>query len=142
MHEWSIADAVCRTVVKSIGAKKVVKLEIRVGELAQLDVDLLREALEILAEGTPLQGAEIAIEVERAEMHCNKCGYECGLAELLSTIPASSPKVADEGGTLDLPLHYYPNLVYALARCPRCGSRDFEVRGGKSVEIERIVIED
>ncbi len=144
MHEWSIAEAVCRAAVelaKARGAKRIVELRVRVGELAQLDLRILREALGVLAEDSILQGARIEVEVERAEMRCNKCGYRCGMAELLSTLISSTPEIVDEDGARDLPLHYYPGLIYALGRCPRCGSRDFEVRGGRSVEIERVVVE-
>lgn len=144
MHEWSIAEAVCRSALelaRAERARRVVGLRIRVGELAQLDLEILREAVRALAEGTILQGAKIEIEVERAEMHCNKCGYKCGMAELLKTLPSSAPTIVDEDGTRDLPLHYYPALIHALAKCPRCGSRDFEVKGGRSVEIESVVVE-
>lgn len=143
MHEWSIAEGIVRSVLsfmKKHGVSCVREVVVATGELAQLDTDVLKEAFKLLSEDTPLAGAELRVEVERARFVCNVCGAKWGLHEIEDQLK-SAPMIADETGEYDLPLHYMPELVYAFARCPRCGSRDFDVIAGMGVKVVRLVVE-
>ena len=143
MHEWSIASGIVRAVLKFMEEKGIGGVEevvVRVGELAQLDVEILSEAFKLISEETPLKGAKLKVEVEPARFRCQRCGAEWGMGEVLEQLRAA-PLIPDEEGGLDPPIHYMPELVYAFAKCPRCGSRDFSTISGMGVKVVRLKLQ-
>lgn len=146
MHEWSLAEGIYRAVLEfaeSHNVKKILEVEIKVGELMQLDLELMKEAIVTLAQGSIMEGAKIEFSVEKAEFRCEKCGYEWNFETAKKEIKRRISKdklIKDEAGSLDLPLHYIPDLVYALAICPRCGSSNILVTSGRDVKIQKIMV--
>jgi hydrogenase nickel incorporation protein HypA/HybF len=80
MHELSIADAVVQIVSRHANGRRVTRVELKVGHLRQVVPDALDFAWELLTEGTPLDGAELAIEEVPAGVRCEACGGESVLA--------------------------------------------------------------
>ena len=143
MHEWSIAGAVVSSLIdfaRREGVKKILEVEVAYGEVMDLDRDILAEAIRVLSRGSPLEGASILLREEEAKFRCNSCGAEWGMEEALSSI-SSEIGVLEEPGGIESPLHFLPDLAPALIKCPRCGSRDFELSSGKGVRVLRVVVE-
>jgi len=144
LHEWSIAEGVVRTVLayaEERGIAKVEEVVVSVGELSQLDLEIMREALSMFSGGTLLEGAKFVFVIERAKFKCSRCGATWGFDEVRDSVEKEvGVRVSDVEGGEDLPLHYLPELVYAYTKCPRCGSRDFEVVGGLGVKIVRLKV--
>jgi len=144
LHEWSIAEGVVRTVLaytEGRGIARVEEVVVSIGELSQLDLDIVREALNMLSNGTLLEGARFVFVVERARFKCTKCGATWGFDEVRESVEKGvGVRVSDTEGGEDLPLHYLPELIYAYTKCPRCGSRDFEVTGGLGVKVVRLKV--
>ncbi len=143
MHEWSVMQAVVESILRFAemeGLKKVTRVEIAINQIAQLELDILREAYSVLTENTIAQGSEIEITVSPAVFKCNNCGHEWTLNDVLDTLEKEVEQflVIDEEGTADPPLHYMPMLIYSYIKCPKCGSRDFEVKESGSVKIVKI----
>jgi hydrogenase nickel incorporation protein HypA/HybF len=74
VHELSIAEAVVRIASDHAGGRRVYRVEVRVGHLRQVVPSALEFAFELATQGTPLEGAELAIEHVPAEGVCRSCG--------------------------------------------------------------------
>ncbi len=144
MHEWSLASGVILTLKKIVKEKKargVKEAKIVVGELSQIDKDILRDAIITLAEEELGYKINVVIEEEKAKLKCNTCGYEFGFNEAFEQLkrifcPDLKPEEECEN-----PVHYVPELVSTYIRCPRCGSPDIEIIAGRGVWIKSVVLE-
>ena len=76
MHELSIAGAVVATACRHAEGKRVVRVELKVGHLRQVVPSALEFAFELVAEGTQVEGAELAIEEVPARVACRECAAE------------------------------------------------------------------
>jgi hydrogenase nickel incorporation protein HypA/HybF len=81
VHELSIAEAVVDIASRHAAGRPVYKVELRVGHLRQVVPSALEFAFELLANGTPLQGAELVIEDVPACGSCRACGVETTMTE-------------------------------------------------------------
>jgi hydrogenase nickel incorporation protein HypA/HybF len=79
VHELSIADAVTRIVCDHAGGRRVTRVWLRVGHLRQVVPSALTFAFELVAQGTPAEGAELEIEQVPAIAHCRGCAGEARL---------------------------------------------------------------
>ena len=76
LHELSIAESVVRVASRQADGRKVTKVQMRVGYLRQVVPSSLAFGFGLLAEGTPVEGAELEIEQIPAEGRCRVCGVE------------------------------------------------------------------
>jgi len=123
MHEWALAEAVIAAASEAAdkeGLREVTEVRIRVGELQQIEQDVLIFALSELGKAK-LEGAEFKIEKAKARMRCRACGHKWIFDE----------KKLDEG--IVEAIHFVPEVAHAYVKCPRCGSPDFEVLEGRGV---------
>src|SRR3954447_9845098 len=99
MHELSLAQAVVAIATEHAAGRRVVKVELKVGHLRQVVPDALDFAFELVAEGTPVEGAELVMEEGTASGRCEACGAESTLAAFPAACPAcGSLKVDVTGG--------------------------------------------
>jgi len=97
MHELSIADAVVQIAARHAGpGRRVARVELKVGSLRQVVPQALEFAFGLVAEGTPVEGAELVLEVVTAAGRCRACGTE-------SELPAF-PLLCAACGSADLEL--------------------------------------
>ena len=141
MHEWAIAEGIVSTVVSfslKEGAKKVTKVVISVGELSQLNLEILRDAIKELSEGTIMEGAEIVFQVEEAMFKCSSCGFSWSFSSVKKNLLRMF--CGEDVEECDNPVHYVPDLVNVFLRCPKCGSPDFEISSGRGVKIVSVEV--
>ena len=74
-----------------------------------------------------LASAAFDVTEERVRFGCNACGHDYTRDEISLQ--------GDEQGEA---IHFIPELSHAFARCPRCGSPDFEILAGRGITLERI----
>ena len=79
MHELSIAESVVRIAGRQAEGRRVNRVQMKVGHLRQVVPSSLVFGFELLAEGTPVEGAELEIEQIPAEGRCRGCGTESRL---------------------------------------------------------------
>jgi hydrogenase nickel incorporation protein HypA/HybF len=79
MHELSIAESVVRIASEHAAGRRVVKVELRVGHLRQVVPSALSFAFELVARGTPVEGAALEIEEVPAAGVCRACEAETPL---------------------------------------------------------------
>ncbi len=84
MHEASLAGGVLQLVedtARREGFARLIELRLEAGQLAGVDVRALRFALESLAPGTLLEGAQIEIEEPPGQAWCLPCGQTVAIAQ-------------------------------------------------------------
>ena len=79
MHELAIVENIIEIIVpkaKSAGAKKIVGINMKIGELSGVIPKAITDCFETASVGTICEGAKFSFEAVPAKIHCNKCGYD------------------------------------------------------------------
>ncbi len=118
MHEMSLAVSlitIIREEMEKHGATRLTRVRIRCGVIANVVPESLAMAFEIMAQDTPLQGAELLLEEEPLRLACGICGKEFTPGK---------------------------GLTAQFAPCPHCGEEfGHRVLSGKSLYIDNIEVE-
>jgi hydrogenase nickel incorporation protein HypA/HybF len=80
LHELAIAESVVGIAGRQADGRRVTKVWMRVGYLRQVVPSALAFSFGLVADGTPVEGAELEIEQVPAEGRCRDCGVESELA--------------------------------------------------------------
>jgi hydrogenase nickel incorporation protein HypA/HybF len=76
MHEYSIVQALLERVdreVRQHGASRVHRVHVCIGELAGVEIELLRTAFETIRHRTVCEEAELAVRRAEARWECPRC---------------------------------------------------------------------
>ena len=128
MHEWALAEAVIASasqIAEKEGLKEVTEVTIKVGELQQIQLEILEFALSQL-KSSRLKNTNFVLETARGEFGCMVCGCKW-----------SFPK-EELGEEERESIHFVPEVAHTYIKCPKCGSPDFEILQGRGVWIESI----
>ena len=133
MHEFALAEAVITTALreaKRAGIAKILRIEVRIGELQRIKADTFEFALrEIMPAKEPrLADTRLELHIEPARFRCRPCSNVFTLAE------TGGPLEKDESEAI----HFIPELAHAFLECPNCHSPDFELLQGRGVSIGAI----
>ena len=131
VHEWSLAEAVIEAVVKEAekaSAREVKGVVIGLGELQNIDLEIFKYALEVLAKDTRVKISEFKFIVDKAVFRCRVCGFTWDLNSISLN--------EDEKEAI----HFIPELLYSFVKCPECGSIDYEIIAGRGVSIKSIEV--
>jgi hydrogenase nickel incorporation protein HypA/HybF len=79
MHELSLAESIVDIAVRHARGRRVTRVEVAVGHLRQVVPSALSFAFELVAQGTPAEGAELVLEEVPAGGRCRACGAESRL---------------------------------------------------------------
>lgn len=111
MHEWLIAEGIANI----IRERNLRKVRIHLGKLQGIDKEILVFVIKQLAR------VEIEVVEEEIELRCLSCGEKWK--------PGLTGK-EDEG------IHFLPEVIFSIERCPKCKSSDFEIVSGRGIWIE------
>ena len=78
MHEWALAEALISTVIqvsKKEGLRKIFEIEVRIGELQDIDLEIFKFAL-IQLKPDYLKDAEFKFKMVKTKLKCRVCGHE------------------------------------------------------------------
>ncbi len=81
MHELAIAESVVQIAGRHAGGRRVTKVYLKVGHLRQVVPSALAFSFELVAQGTPVEGAELEMEEVPVTGKCRECGAESQLTE-------------------------------------------------------------
>jgi len=129
MHEWALAEAVISTVsqlAEKEGLNEVTEVKLKVGELQQIELDVLKFALSQLKTSKLLKNARFDIETVKAELKCRVCGYKWIFRK---------EKIDEDVAEA---IHFIPEMAHTYIKCPNCGSPDFEIVRGRGVWLESV----
>ncbi len=79
MHELSVCMALLdqvTAIAEERNARRVTRIELTVGPLSGIEIDLLENAWPIASAGTFADDAEVVVEATPVVVHCNACGKE------------------------------------------------------------------
>ncbi len=128
MHEWALAEGVITTAqrfAEENGLTKVTEVVVMIGELQQIDHDVLEFTFQQLK--TELfKDAKFVLKTQPAMFKCRACGNEWsfkaqGLSEDISEA-----------------IHFVPEMAHVYIKCTECESPDFEVSQGRGVWLATI----
>lgn len=131
MHEWALAEAVVETVRREAGGGRVRRVDLRLGELQQIDRESFDFALRELAAESSMGSAAFVVSSDPARFRCRRCDHAWGFegAGALSREKLEA-------------IHFLPESAHAYASCPTCGSVDFDITAGRGAWIAEIEYEE
>jgi len=122
-------------------SKRVARVDISIGELMMLDRRAFSEALRLLRSDPLYAGTRIQVKVEKAHFSCRRCSTEWGMEEATKQLDKVDDRVKiREPDSIELPLHFLPELYPSFITCPKCGSSDSVLQGGDEVKITKLVL--
>lgn len=122
-HEITIANEIAEKVTSAAqkaGAKKVVAVELELGDLAFFDTEALEMWLHQALENGIGKDAEIGINVVQSALTCKDCGFKGG------------PEV---------PGYHDHHMPLPPAACPKCGSSNVALDAKTDCILKRIELE-
>jgi hydrogenase nickel incorporation protein HypA/HybF len=133
MHEWALAESVLTAALDAAQKeklKKITEIKIAVGELQQIEHDIFDFALSqiIKEQDKKLKDVKIKITTEKSTLKCKNCEKTWSFEDMKKSLNK------DESESI----HFIPEVAFVHARCPKCGSPDFEIITGRGVSITSI----
>jgi hydrogenase nickel incorporation protein HypA/HybF len=128
MHEWALAEAII-TAAQQIAEKEKLReireVTIKIGELQQVEREILRFALSQL-KPTTFKNAKFHITKAKTTLKCRNCG---------NTWLFNKDKIDQDTAEA---IHFVPEVAHSYIKCPKCGSPDFEITKGRGIWLENI----
>jgi hydrogenase nickel incorporation protein HypA/HybF len=121
MHEFSISSEIVRTVLDTAeknNGKRVLSIQLEIGELALLNVEQVTFWIHELFKGSVAEGAKVKVKTVKARIKCESCGYKGGI-------------ISDQQD------HFQHFIPYS---CPKCGSFQIKVEKGRECILRRIQV--
>ncbi|MFC2079011.1 hydrogenase maturation nickel metallochaperone HypA [Candidatus Bipolaricaulota bacterium] len=121
MHEYSVASELIDALLPQaeVIEGQIVGVLLMKGELRILSDQALANAFELLSEGTPLEGARLAVELVPVRVACSSCGYE-GAADY----------IPEEASHFAIP----------ILSCPKCQS-EVALQAGRELFVDRLTVQ-
>ncbi|MFZ1863072.1 MAG: hydrogenase maturation nickel metallochaperone HypA [Polyangiales bacterium] len=105
MHEYSIVASLIDRVQQEAaahGGTRVHRLHVKIGELAGVELDLLKTAFDTFRERTICDGAELAIEPVAATWACTTCNRNVAKGAILRCDACGRPAHLIQGDEIVL----------------------------------------
>jgi len=103
MHELSIVEALidqgAAELARTTCTGRVVRVDLSIGRLSGANAESIRFAFGLLAPGTVVEGAAIAIDQPRAVCRCRDCQAQTEIEDLVAECPrCAGGQISIEGG--------------------------------------------
>jgi hydrogenase nickel incorporation protein HypA/HybF len=121
MHEFSISSEIVKTVLDTAeknNGKKVLSVQLEIGELTLLNGDQVGFWVKELFKGSAAEDAEVKIKTIKARILCKVCGYKGGIR-------------SDQEDSF---------RYLTLQTCPQCNSFQFKVEKGRECILRKIQV--
>jgi len=121
MHEYSVVSELIAALLPQIEkhSGRVTAVVLVKGELRILSDTALKNAFEMLAKETRLEGASLVIEPVEVRVRCRSCGYA-----------GPTDHVREEAFHFAIP----------ILSCPTCGA-EVDIEAGRELYVDRITVE-
>lgn len=93
MHELSITQSIVDAVTDHAAGSRVISVRLTVGRLSGVVPEAMRCCFELITEGTPLQGARLEFDEPAGRAHCDSCGDDFTLPDLVLLCACGSADV-------------------------------------------------
>jgi hydrogenase nickel incorporation protein HypA/HybF len=93
VHELAITQSMVDAIVDRLGNARVTAVHVRIGKVSGVVPDAVRFCFDLVAEGTPVEGARLQIDEPEGRARCRSCTAEFGVADLLLICACGSADV-------------------------------------------------
>jgi hydrogenase nickel incorporation protein HypA/HybF len=128
MHEWALAESVIAAaskIAEKEELKEVKEVIVKIGELQQVEEDILFFAFEQLKKDI-FRKTKFQILKAMTKLRCRVCGMEWSFTK----------QSLDENNMESI--HFVPEVAHAYVKCPKCRSPDFKIVEGRGIWLEEI----
>jgi hydrogenase nickel incorporation protein HypA/HybF len=98
MHELAIAQGIVEMIVERTAGAPVTAVHLRVGKVSGVVPDALRFCFDLVAAGTPVDGARLDIDEPPGRARCRTCASVFEVESLVVACRCGSPDVEVLGG--------------------------------------------
>lgn len=84
MHELAITEGIVAGVLERMGATRVSRVIVEVGELCAVVPESIQFCFELCAQGTSLEGATLELVAVPGRGRCHQCGLEVPMPNLIA----------------------------------------------------------
>jgi len=119
MHEFSVSSEIVKAVLDTAeknSGKKVLSIQLEIGELALLNVEQVTFWIHQLFKGSVAEGAKVKVKMIKARIQCESCGYKGRINS-------------------DQQDHFQHLITYS---CPKCGSFEIKIEKGRECNLRKI----
>ena len=133
MHEWALAESIVMAVVETAqkeNLKTITDVTVHIGELQQIEKEIFLFALNELAKSQKpkIKNDAFHLKTEKGTLTCKTCGHCWKYSDMKKKLNETESES----------IHFIPEVVFVHARCPSCGSPDFEITKGRGVTLTSI----
>jgi len=133
MHEWALAESVILSALeaaKKEHLKTITDITVQIGELQQIERDIFQFALKemVTSSGSKLKNVTFHLKTEKSTLTCTSCGHTWKFSDMKKKLSEQESES----------IHFIPEVLFVHARCPKCGSPDFEITKGRGVTLSTI----
>jgi hydrogenase nickel incorporation protein HypA/HybF len=133
MHEWALAESIVMAAVETAqkeNLKTITEVTVRIGELQQIEKEIFLFALNELAKSQKpkIKNDAFHLKTEKGTLTCKTCGHTWKYSDMKKKLNETESES----------IHFIPEVVFVHARCPSCGSPDFEITKGRGVMLASI----
>ena len=128
MHEWALAEAIIKAatqIATGEGLKEVTEIIVKVGELQQVELDILKFAFSQLKTAN-FENTKFRTEHAKTTLKCRVCGNKWFFKK--SKLDENTAEA----------IHFIPEVAHTYIKCSKCGSPDFEIKEGRGIWLENI----
>lgn len=103
MHEFSILQSLTERVEQEMRARDAIavhSITLRIGELAGVEIDLLRSAWTLFRELPAWESTELVVEEEPARWQCSRCDAPVDAGAVLRCRQCGGPAQLESGGDI------------------------------------------
>ena len=121
MHEYSVASELISALLPKLEEHpgRITAVVLVKGELRILSDTALRNAYDLLSQGTRLEGSDLVVEPVEVRVRCAACGYR-----------GPADHVSEEAFHFAIP----------ILTCPTCGG-EVDVEAGRELYVDRVTVE-
>jgi len=133
MHEWALAESIVMAAVETAqkeNLKTITEVTVHIGELQQIEREIFLFALNELAKSQKpkIKNDAFHLKIEKGTLTCKTCGHCWKYSDMKKKLNETESES----------IHFIPEVVFVHARCPSCGSPDFEITKGRGVMLSSI----
>ena len=135
MHELGITQNILDIVLEHAeraGATRVIRVNLVLGDLADVTEESIRFYWEIIARGTPAEGATLVFQHVSAKLRCAFCGT-------VFTPRGTPSRTPTNHAGVEAHLHDTPTPPGSWC-CPQCGQPSQEVLAGREFRLDSIEV--
>lgn len=87
MHELTLTQSIVDTIAERLADRQVIRVRLAIGRLSGVVVDSVRFCFDIIADGTPLAGAELDVDEPPGQARCRTCPAEFNTTDPIVLCP-------------------------------------------------------